>query len=1127
MYRKHAGNMEERLREYAALQEMRRLAGDRHLPAGSQFDFARESFRRVRSDAPGVTDVNGCAWTSAGPTNLNGRVTDIDIDPTDNQRIYASTVGGLWRSQDAGRRWQRVSDDFLATVFGAIAVNPGQPKEIIAGGGDSNMATWYTGNGLWRSTDYGAPGSWTKVTPKFDNTVIYQILIDPKPPYDVYVAATNGVWVGKHDVNGLTFDKPLGNMGAMVHDIAVDFSANPRKIYAGVREPVVGFPFTRGIWKWKNNTWTKSDSGIDTSDPEAINIALFPGDPDILYAKVSRKTGGKLVGVYRTDVAAEGPGAWKLLTGSSALDDGNSWYNAMIEVHPKNPDIVWAGGVVLRLSTNGGTTFEPVNFGKDPEVQLEAHADNHALVFDPVDPNIVYVGNDGGIDRSTDISKPTWHWVDVSHGMIITMYYYLTGNRAHPSLLAGGTQDNGTMITMGNRTWYQPWGCDGYDVGSDAKNPSTLYANCNQNLMEIANPVPGTSDPFLTISWITMEPPRPPVITDEVVAGAALAEGGYECAIKTIVKTEDGVNWTATNTKFKPGAEVVALASAPSSSFQTYLAAVKYTILDPEQCPDFDDAPFDPYVLRTDDGGATWVKMTGLPVNQPASAVAFDPYDASKSYVTYRSYSRIYTCTGTACTKIGSAPLPNDVRTVVVDPFDTNVLYAATFLGVFRGVVTPGPAAPSAAWAPFNEGLPDGMEINDLWMDPKNGILTIGSFGFGAFRRDIRKEAECPARMLVVRDCVNDDGRELSPCGGPDMEHPILVDPAKPDGFWKPDDTIGGKAHWWKSRDIRVDVPSFAPKKNRVDDADSVEFDLCPSTVSDCPPQSIIDNSPESFLPARVYVQVANRGVEAVTGTRVIALWNKSGGVFEKLPETFWKQTFPAGGPCGALDPGTGWQLVDPDNPCRTIATVAPDMPELARFDWTPPFGVEGGAAMLTIVESELDPLDPSIREQNKLSPSDIVPSSRHIALRNVHIKRFDIDRVREPFLWPLDLLHLPEEMTDVEVVVSKPGLSESVRIVLPAGLTARAGMGSARQVRVTEAELVRKLESMRLDPDNAWELSGDEASLFVDLRPGQRVTTAVIATPADTGATSHVSIVERSRGKVVGGSTMMLRPEM
>ncbi|HEX6087312.1 MAG TPA: hypothetical protein VF266_22465, partial [Thermoanaerobaculia bacterium] len=242
-------------------------------------------------------------------------------------------------------------------------------------------------------------------------------------------------------------------------------------------------------------------------------------------------------------------------------------------------------------------------------------------------------------------------------------------------------------------------------------------------------------------------------------------------------------------------------------------------------------------------------------------------------------------------------------------------------------------------------------------------------------------------------------------------------------------------------------------------------------------------------------------------------------------PETFWTKTFPADAPCGALDPTTGWQLVDPEQPCRTISSVKPIMPEVARFDWKVPFGADGGATMLTIVESPEDPLDPSIRKDNVLAPSVLVPGSRHIALRNVRITPFDVDGVRVPKLWPLDLLKLPQDILDPELVMSKPDLRGSVRIVLPAGLTARAGQGSVRQTRVTEEELVRQLQAMGLDPANAWELASTEASLFVALRPGQRATAGVIATP-EGRATTRVSIVERSRGEVVGGSVMLLRPE-
>ena len=86
----------QRLRDYETLQAMRRANGERHLPAGTQFDFARESIRKTRANGIG-TDLNGCAWTSAGPTNINGRVISLAVDPVEKWNMYAGTVGGLWR----------------------------------------------------------------------------------------------------------------------------------------------------------------------------------------------------------------------------------------------------------------------------------------------------------------------------------------------------------------------------------------------------------------------------------------------------------------------------------------------------------------------------------------------------------------------------------------------------------------------------------------------------------------------------------------------------------------------------------------------------------------------------------------------------------------------------------------------------------------------------------------------------------------------------------------------------------------------------------------------------------------------------------------------------------------------
>jgi len=1141
MYRQSSyADHDQRQRDYETLQGMRRAKGERHLPSGTQFDFVRESIRKVRTFAPGA-DANGCAWTSAGPTNINGRVISLAIDPVEKQNMYAGTVGGLWRSQTAGRKWQRVSDEIMmAQRFSAVAVNPLKTQQIFAGAGDRNLTIGDSGNGLWMSVAHGAPGTWKSVG-MFNGTTIYRIRIDPGPGNEVWVAATNGVWRGTHKPNGGIDFVRFKDFDRLTHDLAIDFSVSPRKIYAGVRTNWNDLTQPVGIYKTDSDPktpWVKRDSGIPLRDSETFSLALAESNPSILYAKVSQISDQTMIGIFKTVTAAEeGPGgadAWEILPLGGKFgvpDDGMGWFNTLLEVDPQDSERVYAGSVNMWMSVTGGSKWEKISDGKDLQYHNEAHADFHTLAFDPDDPKIIYVGNDGGIDRA-DLKIPEWRWTDLSHGMVISMFNHMVSNRKYPTLLAGGAQDNGTVITFGNRTWYQPGGGDGFDVGSDAGNPNTLYASFNSgpviNLYEMVNPIPGLpggpNEPWdfgtaVTIPWklpvgVIL---RPPMITDMDKPKSALAGGGINpCGARSIYKTTDNVNWVDTNPPIPAGGDVVELASAPSAqAFDTHLAAVARVA--PGGCP-LSGAAFNPFVIRMVNG-APWAQVMGLPNARPTS-LTFDPWDATRSYVTYRGQQRVYMSIGNGpYMPIGSG-LPSDVRRLVVDPFDSNVLYVGTSVGVMRGVVTPG-ATPPAKWDPFDEGLPDGMEINDLWVDPQTGILTLGSFGYGTFRRDIRANAACPVRMLVVRDSTYDDGRVPS-VSVADAENPVA------DGlFYKPDGTIAGKAWWWKSRDIRIDVPANAPYANKIEDADSVEFESCPTPLSKCLAGTMVDAPPEAYKEARVYVQVTNRGVEPVDGTRVIVLWSPNSGSFEPLPATFWTKTFPpGGGDCGPLDPGTTWQLVDPGQPCRTIDKVTPIMPEVARFDWIPPFSATGGATMLTIVEAPDDPLEAKIRDQNILAPKDFVPASRHIALRNVQIHPFD-SGVREPFLWPLDLLKLPSDiLRELEVVVSKPQLRESVRIVLPAALAARAGLGSARQTRVTEAELVRGLESMGLDPSNAWELSGDEASLFVDLRPGQRVTTAVIAAPADGNGVSRVSFLTRSGDEVMGGSELLMRPK-
>jgi len=102
-------------------------------------------------------------------------------------------------------------------------------------------------------------------------------------------------------------------------------------------------------------------------------------------------------------------------------------------------------------------------------------------------------------------------------------------------------------------------------------------------------------------------------------------------------------------------------------------------------------------------------------------------------------------------------------------------------------------------------------------------------------------------------------------------------------------------------------VPANDPPQNLLAFVDHVELETCPILIAKCPAGTMIDSPAAVGKEARLYVQVANRGVESVTGTRVIALWTPVAADVPPLPQDFWSTTFPAAGPCGAPDPSTGW----------------------------------------------------------------------------------------------------------------------------------------------------------------------------------------------------------------------------
>ncbi len=195
-------------------------------------------------------------------------------------------------------------------------------------------------------------------------------------------------------------------------------------------------------------------------------------------------------------------------------------YDMPISVSPKNPDVVMIGGQTqygelppyagadksngrnIMLSRNAGELFTDMSGeAKDP---FEAnHPDVQILAFHPKNPNILFIGSDGGVMRtsgryvndSSDCSEPDRNLsgldlaecqmflssipddlVNMNAGLRTLQFQDLQPNPSNPLGEAiGGTQDNGTLGFSGSGTWLNFVSGDGGQSGIDAKQGNIRY----------------------------------------------------------------------------------------------------------------------------------------------------------------------------------------------------------------------------------------------------------------------------------------------------------------------------------------------------------------------------------------------------------------------------------------------------------------------------------------------------------------------------------------------------------------------------------------------------------------------------------------------------------------------------
>lgn len=145
-----------------------------------------------------VSNDGGATWAS-NPEMRGQSIRALASAPSEPKIFVAGSIEGIFRSNDSGVHWERISPKDNAEIHEveSLAIDPVDPNIIYAG-------TWHL---PWKTVDGG--GNWRSIKQGIiDDSDVFSIIVDPKQPSVVYVSACSGIY--KSGDGGTKFDKVQG-----------------------------------------------------------------------------------------------------------------------------------------------------------------------------------------------------------------------------------------------------------------------------------------------------------------------------------------------------------------------------------------------------------------------------------------------------------------------------------------------------------------------------------------------------------------------------------------------------------------------------------------------------------------------------------------------------------------------------------------------------------------------------------------------------------------------------------------------------------------------------------------------------------------------------------------------------
>ena len=708
-------------------------------------------------------------WQFVGPTNISGRMTDVDVVTPKGEEYttyVAGASGGVWKTVNEGVTWEPIFEHAASTSIGDIAIDPTDQNIVWIGGGEANIfRSSQAGSGVYRSVDAGETWEYKGLA---GTHTIARVVVHPQNSNIVYIAASGHEWtdnkergVYKTTDGGESWEKILyidEKTGAIDLVMAPD---DPNTLYASTwqrirhkwNDPRNEADYTgSGIHKSTDGgrTWTPINEGL----PEAqyrgrIGIDICRSHPDILYAFVDNyestgkgyaerddaygtPEGDKIKGatVYRSYDRGE---SWVQVSETGEYMEGLSstygWVFGQIRVDPNDPDVIYVMGLALHKSIDGGKTYKALR---------GMHGDHHGLWIDPANSDYLVNVNDGGVAISYDGGD---NWRTFYDNLPLVQFFNVNVDMDTPFRVYGSVQDHGSYrgivdLSRGRNCipaveFEDAPGGEGSNHTIDPTNPDIVYSAGFYGRINRTNMSSGEREsilPELDIEGVKL---RGQWVAPFILSphNPRILYHGMQYLFRSL---DQGNTWERLTDDMTynnpeklgdiPYQTIFAIAESPLKFGVIYVGT--------------DDGK----VHVTRDGGRSWKKiMKGLPYQKWVSRIVASAYDEGTVYMSqngkrdddFTPYLWKSSDFGNTWVDISSGIPYGPVNVIREDPVNKDVLYVGTDLGVYVSIDG------GNSWNTLTGELPTTFVL-DLIVHPTEDILVAATHGRGIWAMDVR-----------------------------------------------------------------------------------------------------------------------------------------------------------------------------------------------------------------------------------------------------------------------------------------------------------------------------------------------------------------------------------------------------